>query len=116
MHFLERTIGNCLRAARIPRPHGFMPKRLSAPLGVIGMLNFSYAARPTHLLGCLRRQTSVCAISSYTLKPGLTEGFCVRLFDDKERKWDTYLAGEELFGLPQIEYPELRQPGSACRV
>jgi len=32
-----------------------------------------------------------------------------RLYDDKERKWDTYMAGEELFGLPQNEYPELKQ-------
>eukprot|EP01012_Entosiphon_sulcatum_P023115 TRINITY_DN280_c0_g1_i7.p1 TRINITY_DN280_c0_g1~~TRINITY_DN280_c0_g1_i7.p1 ORF type:complete len:2218 (+),score=554.82 TRINITY_DN280_c0_g1_i7:76-6729(+) len=32
-----------------------------------------------------------------------------RLYDDKERKWDTYMAGEELFGLPQHDYPELRK-------
>ena len=32
-----------------------------------------------------------------------------RLYDDKERKWDTYMAGEELFGLPQNEYPELKK-------
>jgi dynein heavy chain len=30
-----------------------------------------------------------------------------RQFDDKERKWITYMAGEELFGLPQHKYPEL---------
>jgi dynein heavy chain len=30
-----------------------------------------------------------------------------RQFDDKERKWMTYMAGEELFGLPQHKYPEL---------
>eukprot|EP00667_Euglena_gracilis_P000005 EG_transcript_5 len=32
-----------------------------------------------------------------------------RLYDDKERKWDTYMAGEDLFGLPQNNYPELRK-------
>lgn len=25
------------------------------------------------------------------------------------RKWDTYMAGEDLFGLPQNNYPELRK-------
>eukprot|EP00658_Telonema_sp_P-2_P083320 TRINITY_DN8993_c0_g2_i1.p1 TRINITY_DN8993_c0_g2~~TRINITY_DN8993_c0_g2_i1.p1 ORF type:complete len:4024 (-),score=1669.66 TRINITY_DN8993_c0_g2_i1:145-12216(-) len=30
-----------------------------------------------------------------------------RQFDDKYRKWMTYMAGEELFGLPQHQYPEL---------
>ena len=30
-----------------------------------------------------------------------------RQFDDKWRKWDTYMKGEELFGLPQHHYPEL---------
>jgi dynein heavy chain len=30
-----------------------------------------------------------------------------RQYDDKERKWVTYVAGEELFGLPQHKYPEL---------
>ena len=30
-----------------------------------------------------------------------------RQFDDKFRKWMTYMAGEELFGLPQHTYPEL---------
>jgi len=32
-----------------------------------------------------------------------------RLYDDKERKWDTYMAGEELFSLPQHDYPELKK-------
>ncbi|KAL7701682.1 dynein heavy chain [Lotmaria passim] len=30
-----------------------------------------------------------------------------RQFDDKYRKWMTYMAGEELFGLPVHKYPEL---------
>eukprot|EP00760_Papus_ankaliazontas_P006643 PhM_4_TR1311/c1_g1_i1/m.52782/K10408/DNAH; dynein heavy chain, axonemal len=30
-----------------------------------------------------------------------------RLFEDKERKWNTYAAGEELFGLNVNTYPEL---------
>lgn len=30
-----------------------------------------------------------------------------RLYEEKERKYETYAVGEELFGLPQEEYPEL---------
>lgn len=30
-----------------------------------------------------------------------------RMFDDKYRKWMTFMAGEELFGLPVHKYPEL---------
>lgn len=30
-----------------------------------------------------------------------------RLFEERERKWTTYADGEDLFGLPVTEYPEL---------
>ena len=30
-----------------------------------------------------------------------------RLFEEKDRKWNTYADGEDLFGLPVTEYPEL---------
>eukprot|EP00741_Cyanophora_paradoxa_P017811 tig00021017_g17202.t1 len=31
------------------------------------------------------------------------------LYEQRERKWETYSAGEELFGLPVTEYPELKK-------
>ena len=30
-----------------------------------------------------------------------------RLYEERERKWNTYSDGEDLFGLPVTEYPEL---------
>jgi dynein heavy chain len=30
-----------------------------------------------------------------------------RLYEERERKWRTYSDGEDLFGLPITEYPEL---------
>ena len=32
-----------------------------------------------------------------------------RLFEERERKWDSYVAGEKLFGLPVTQYPELEK-------
>ena len=32
-----------------------------------------------------------------------------KVFEDFKRKWDTYKGGEELFGLPLTEYPELEK-------
>ena len=32
-----------------------------------------------------------------------------RLFEERERKWDAYVEGEKLFGLPVTQYPELEK-------
>ncbi len=32
-----------------------------------------------------------------------------RLFEERERKWEAYVAGEKLFGLPVTQYPELEK-------
>ena len=32
-----------------------------------------------------------------------------RLYEERERKWDSYVAGEKLFGLPVTQYPELEK-------
>eukprot|EP00002_Diphylleia_rotans_P021973 TRINITY_DN428_c1_g1_i1.p1 TRINITY_DN428_c1_g1~~TRINITY_DN428_c1_g1_i1.p1 ORF type:complete len:4548 (+),score=958.95 TRINITY_DN428_c1_g1_i1:229-13872(+) len=33
--------------------------------------------------------------------------FFQRMYDERERKWETYQSGEQLFGLPVAQYPEL---------
>eukprot|EP00002_Diphylleia_rotans_P028875 TRINITY_DN5840_c0_g1_i3.p1 TRINITY_DN5840_c0_g1~~TRINITY_DN5840_c0_g1_i3.p1 ORF type:complete len:4482 (-),score=987.95 TRINITY_DN5840_c0_g1_i3:157-13602(-) len=33
--------------------------------------------------------------------------FFQRMFDERQRKWEAYISGEELFGLPRTDYPEL---------
>ena len=39
-----------------------------------------------------------------------------RLFEERERKWEAYVAGETLFGLPVTEYPELERVKAALQL